>query len=231
MSDPLDRLEARIGHVFKDRAHLLLALTHPSWQQDNPAFRGNNQRLEFLGDAVVHLIVSEALYREFPREREGGLTHRRSALANGAVLTQLATEIDLASAVRLGSSEEATGGRTRASTIEDAFEALIGAVYLDAGLEVARRVVLGIYGDLGARLATLEYAINPKGRLQEIVQPSHGNGALRYDSVKAGGLDHSLEFTSSVYLKDRLLGTGQGSSKKLAEEAAARMALLKYSAR
>lgn len=231
MNDALSKLEARIGHTFGDRAHLALAMTHPSWGQDAAGGRDNNQRLEFLGDVVVRLTLSEALFRQFPREREGVLTRRCAVLVNGPFLAKLAREIGIDGALRLGSSEEATGGRSRDGALGDAFEALMGAVFLDAGFEAARRVLLGIYGDLPTRLAGVELSANPKGRLQEIVQGAHGSGTLRYELLKSAGLDHAKEFEVAVYLQDRLLGSGRGPSKKIAEEAAAAEALAKVAVR
>ena len=126
--------------------------------------------------------------------------------------------------LRLGGSEEAGGGRTRASALEDALEALFAAVYLDSDLPTARQVILGLYGSLPDRLA-LEKADNPKGRLQEIVQSIHGNDALRYEVTNVEGADHAREYEVAVFLLSRPLGSGRGTSKKLAEEAAALAAL------
>ncbi len=172
MSGDLKRLQARIGYHFRVPANLERALTHASWLQDDPSAPGNNQRLEFLGDSVLQLVLTEALFALFPEDREGDLTKRRSVLGKGAFLSGLAREIGLDACLRLGANEEATGGRGRDAALEDAFEALVGAVNVDGGLESARRVVLGIYGDLGLRLGALEDHANPKGRLQEIVQPA-----------------------------------------------------------
>lgn len=226
MSDPLTLLEDRIGHAFTTRAWLERAVTHPSLLPEKTETGENNQRLEFLGDAVLQLIITEELFRLYPDEREGMLSKRRAALAKGAFLARLAQEIGLGAALRLAASEESTGGRFRAAALEDAFEALVGAVYLDSDLSEARRVVLGLYGDLTARLAGMEPQENPKGQLQELVQPQHGNTALRYDVIRTYGEDHAREYEVAVYLLDRELGTGRGSSKKQAEEAAARAALL-----
>jgi ribonuclease-3 len=154
------------------------------------------------------------------------LSKPRAALANGTFLARLAREIGLDRTLRLGASEESTGGRLRAAALEDAFEALIGAVYLDSDFRATRRVVMGIYRDLPERLAVVEDVENPKGRLQEMVQPVHGNAALRYEVTTIEGEDHAREYAVAVFLHDRQLGTGRGSSKKLAEEAAAREALL-----
>jgi ribonuclease-3 len=222
---PLDLLQERLGHTFRDPRLLERALTHPSILQETPGFDGNNQRLEFLGDAVLQLVLSHELFLLFPQEREGGLSRRRSVLANGTFLAGLAREAGIADCLRLGNSEEATGGRHRTSALEDAFEAVIGAVYLDGGLPAAQAAVLRLYGDFHSRLQTSEPGDNPKGRLQEIVQPEHGNFALRYELVSAEGEDHARTFEAAVFLHDRRLGTGRGTSKKLAEEAAARAAL------
>ncbi|HVS51229.1 MAG TPA: ribonuclease III [Opitutaceae bacterium] len=228
MSAPLDQLQARIGHAFRDRSLLARAITHPSFLPEHPEAAESNQRLEFLGDAVLQLVLTEALFQLFPADREGVLSKRRAALANGTFLAQLAREIGLDACLRLGTSEESTGGRDRASSLEDSFEALVGAIYLDAGLDAARRVVLALYGPLAERLASGVEVENPKGQLQELVQPIHGNSALRYDVLRTEGEDHAREYEVAVYLFDRALGTGRGSSKKLAEEAAARVALANW---
>jgi ribonuclease-3 len=225
MSGDLKGLQGRIGHVFRDPALLERALTHASWIQDNPGAPGNNQRLEFLGDSVLQLVLTEALFALFPGGREGELTKRRAVLGKGEFLAGLAREIGLDSCLLMGANEEASGGRGRDAALEDAFEALVGAVELDGGIERARAVILGIYGDLGTRLASLEGHANPKGRLQEIVQPLHGNQAIRYEVLSTDGADHSREYEVAVLLLERRIGQGRGSSKKLAEEDAARAAL------
>ncbi|MFM8337259.1 MAG: ribonuclease III [Opitutaceae bacterium] len=224
MSPEPTALETRIAHVFRDRSLLERALTHPSLL---PVLRGaeSNQRLEFLGDAVLQLLLSEALYAEFPGEREGLLSRRRATLANGTTLALLARELGLDQALRLGSSEEASGGRQRTSALGDAFEALLGAVYLDAGLEAARTVARAAYGPLPARLAALGDDKTPKSRLQEWVQPKHGNDALAYAVIATEGEDHRRTFEVSVSLLGREIGRGRGPSKKAAEEAAAEAAL------
>ena len=218
-------LQARLGHRFSDAALLDRALTHPSHANEHPDAGGHNQRLEFLGDAVLQLVLTEALFRLHPADREGPMTRRRAMLLSGPTLARLAREAGIDRALRLSTAEEAAGGRERASILEDALEAVVGAVHEDAGIEAARRVVLGLYGDLAGRLAALEGGANPKGRLQELVQPSDGNGALRYEVLGIGGADHARTYRVAVYLKDRLVGEGSGSSKKLAEEEAARAAL------
>jgi ribonuclease-3 len=224
--DPLAQLELRIGHTFGDRTLLERAVTHLSYLADHPAVTESNQRLEFLGDAVLQILIAEELFHLFPEEREGMLSKRRALLVNGGFLAALAREIGLDQCLRLGASEEATGGRSRVSALGDAMEALVGAVYLDSHIDNARRVVRDLYGPLPARLALVEEVENPKGRLQELVQPLHGNTALRYEVLGIEGEDHAREYSVAVFLHDRQLGAGRGSSKKQAEEAAAREALL-----
>ena len=224
-TDAFSALETRLGHRFADRTLLREALTHPSYFHEHPTEGPHNQRLEFLGDSVLGLIITETLFHAHPGEAEGVLSRHRSVLTKGRCLARLALEIGLDSALLLGSSEAATGGRARASNLEDAFEALVGALRLDAGLERSREIVLRIYGPLGPRLAAGGEQDNPKGRLQELIQPTHGTTPLRYETAQIGGPDHAREFASKVWLAERLLGEGRGPSKKAAEEAAARVAL------
>ena len=214
----------QLGHAFRDPRLLADALRHPS----AAALRAgtpSNQRLEFLGDAVLQLVISEALYRADPAAREGVLSRRRSALTKGVFLAALAREIGLDRALELSPAEEQTGGRKRASTLEDAFEALIGAIYLDGGIDAARREILRWYGPLDRRLDGPEQGDNPKGRLQELVQPEHGNAALHYEVVHTKGQPHDRHFDVHLHLLGRIIGTGSGRSKKEAEENAAREAL------
>lgn len=225
MIDPLAQLEQRLGYTFRDRALLATAVTHLSYVAEHPESPESNQRLEFLGDAVLQILVAEALFDLFPGEREGVLSKRRALLVNGNFLAQLAREIRLDECLRLGASEESTGGRQRTSSLCDAFEAVVGAIYRDSDIDRARRVVFELYGPLKERLATVEDAENPKGRLQEFVQPRHGNQAVRYEVISTTGEDHAREYEVAVYILDRARGTGRGTSKKIAEEAAARAAL------
>jgi ribonuclease III len=225
MSSVSDSLCQRIGYTFRQPKLLHLALTHPSWLQDHPEESASNQRLEFLGDAVLQLVLTVALFERFPAEREGDLSKRRAALTNGTYLARLAREISLGEALKLSESEDTTGGRTRESALEDAFEALLGAIFEDGGFTAARDVIMGLYGDLPDRLDEVIDETNPKGRLQERVQPHLGNDALRYEVTHAAGEDHAREYEAEVFLQDQSIGRGRGSSKKSAEEAAARQAL------
>jgi ribonuclease-3 len=221
----LKKLEERLGYSFRTPARLLEALTHGSYLQDDPAAAPHNQRLEFLGDSVLQFILTAALYRDYPTEREGVLSRRRAVLSKGEFLTKMARDLGLDASLRLSKSEQDAGGRNRASILEDAFEALVGAIYLDSDLATTQALVLGWYGPLGERLAVSEDAENPKGRLQELVQPDHGNVALRYAVTTTTGPKHARVYEVDVFLNDQKLGTGSGPSKKVAEEAAARVAL------
>lgn len=219
-------LEERLGYRFANQALLLEALTHSSYPQEQPDAGPNNQRLEFLGDSVLQFILTDALYREHPEEREGALSRRRAVLAKGDCLAQLARDLGLATCLRLSPSEEESGGRERLSILEDAFEAIVGAVFLDSDLATTQRLVLAWYGSFEQRLAGTANSENPKGQLQEIVQPLHGNMALSYEVSDTTGPRHARTYHVDVLLKGEKIGSGSGTSKKLAEEAAARVALV-----
>jgi ribonuclease-3 len=225
VTDVLAQLQQRIAHTFRDARLLECALTHPSYLHDHADVAESNQRLEFLGDAVLQLALTEVLFDMFPGDREGSLSKYRSMLSKGKFLTDLAREIGLAGALRMSAAEEAAGGRNRDSALEDAFEALVGAIYIDSSLAVTRRVVLGLLGSLPERLASMKPAENPKGRLQEIVQSVHGNNAVHYVAAHASGGDHERRYEATVYINGAPLGSGRGTSKKAAEEAAALEAL------
>lgn len=217
-------LEHALGYTFKDGALLERALTHPSYCHVE-AKAAHNQRLEFLGDAVLGMVLAESLFFSLPSKREGVLTRNRSALAKGAHLSALSRDLGLAPFLRMSDAEDRNHGRERESILEDALEAVIGAVYLDSDFETARRVVGAWLGDIRERLEELLGDHNPKGRLQEHVQPIHGNGAIEYIVLRSEGPDHAKEFTTEVRICDEVVGTGQGGSKKEAEENAAQVAL------
>ena len=223
-------LEERIGYKFRNSLLLAEALTHSSLGHETQQVHFDNQRLEYLGDAVLQLLFSEHLYRRFPEVAEGHLTQSRARLVSGEALAVYAQSIGLGDHLLLGRGDESNGGRRRASTLADAFEALVGAVYLDGGLGAARSFVLA---QARASLATVHQQapleINPKGRLQEILQslpPMPGtNTALprnpTYRIVNQSGPDHAKSFTAEVHWNDHLLGGGKGASKQQAESAAA----------
>jgi len=221
----LERLQTRLTHRFRNPALLERAVTHLSYLQDHPEVAESNQRMEFLGDAVLQLTLTQALFELFPGDREGTLSKRRSALSKGVFLSRMARDLGLGECLLLGASEEAGGGREKASALEDAFEALVGALYLDTDFPTARRIILGLYGHIPDLLSGLEDTENPKGRLQELIQPVLGNNALRYEVIATLGEDHARQFEMGVFLQDRQIGSGKGPSKKTAEEQAARVAL------
>jgi ribonuclease-3 len=216
--------EARIGYTFKDKSLLRMALTHPSWAQQH-AGEENNQRLEFLGDSVLSLILARELYDRMPHKREGVLTRSRAALAKRALLSTLAKELGIDNTILLSEAEDRNGGRTRQSILEDALESVAGAVYIDSDFNTVRDVVLKWYGDVRERLSHLLDSHNPKGQLQELVQPTLGNDAIVYAIVSEDGPPHLRTFRVRVDIAGKDMGEGSGSSKKEAEENAARVAL------
>ncbi len=221
----LAALQKRLGHTFRSTALLLEALTHASYLQEHAEAGAHQQRLEFLGDSVLHFLLTDALFQEFTGEREGALSRHRAALVKGECLSRLARDLGLDAYLRLSPSEDKAGGRSRASILEDTFEAIVGALYLDSDLTTTRRIVLGWYGPLPARLSLTADSENPKGRLQELVQPLHGNAALRYEVLSTEGPRHAREYLVAVFINKQQLGTGRGTAKKHAEEEAARVAL------
>ena len=222
--------EKRIGYVFKDKSLIKMALTHPSWAQQHEG-EENNQRLEFLGDSVVSLILARQLYDLMPNKREGVLTRSRAALAKRALLSTLARELGIDRAIRLSEAEERNGGRQRQSILEDALESVAGAVYLDSCFDTVRDVVLKWYGDVRERLSHLLETHNPKGQLQEIIQPTMGNEAIVYTILSEDGPAHMRTFHIRVDIQGKAMGEGSGSSKKEAEENAAREALARLGAK
>jgi ribonuclease-3 len=217
-------LEQRIGYKFRNSLLLAEALTHPSLRHESQRHHFDNQRLEFLGDAVLQLVVTEYLYSLFSGEAEGRLTKLRSRLVSREALKLHAAGLELGNHLLMGRGEEASGGRTRDSTLSDAFEALIGAIYLDADLETARRVILK---EMGAELAQLvedPVDVNPKGNLQEKLQAISPRSPV-YELVSQTGPEHAKTFVVQAVWEGVVLGQGSGRSKKNAETAAALEAL------
>lgn len=222
-STALQSLQATLGYTFYDESLLELALTHPSRAQEHPQVP-TNQRLEFLGDAVLGFILAEALYRNRPEDREGALTKARSQLARGRQLAELAKSLGVAEAMRVSEAERALGGHRRPAALEDALEAIVGAIYLDGGIEAARLGVLRWFGDMDAVLERTELRGNTKGRLQEHLQ---GNGLPppEYRLIRSEGPDHNRIFYTEVWFGGECRGNGEGPSIKAAEEQAAAAAL------
>ncbi|MBM4355045.1 MAG: ribonuclease III [Deltaproteobacteria bacterium] len=218
------RVEAALGYRFSDVAFPSQALTHRSFANESGLAVSDNERFEFLGDAVVELVVSEKLFRLYPEMSEGELTRARSAVVRTSSLALAARELDLGSLVRLGRGEEATGGRDKDSVLANTLEALVGAVFFDAGFAVAETVAHRL---LASRFAEPEALVQPapKNQLQEMLQARRRPGP-RYVTVESAGPDHALHFVVEVHSGDLLLGRGEGSSKKDATTAAARAALV-----
>lgn len=219
-------LEAALGHEFRDRQLLLLALTHPSLAHEAGVghLQHHNQRLEFLGDSVLQLVLTSELYQKFPLHGEGPLTQARAHLVNRTSLAERGRQLKLGEFLILSRGEESTGGRVRSSTLADAFESLIGAVFIDAGFEVTRELVLELFNESMGGLVELPNLENPKGELQELLQATSPQ-APNYEQIATTGPDHDRQFESAVYHLGVELGRGIGRSKKLAESAAALAAL------
>lgn len=220
----MNPLERRIGYKFRNSLLLAEALTHPSLSFERKTFHFDNQRLEFLGDAVLQLVITHHLYRLFPGFSEGSLTKLRSRIVSREGLKKHALALGLGQYLMLGRGEEASSGRERSSTLADAFEALVGAIYLDSDLETVRRFVLRVAGEELGEVAREPAEHNPKGELQEILQ-SISALSPAYEVVSETGPDHRKLFVSRVIWESRELGRGSGQSKKQAEINAAANAL------
>lgn len=219
-------LQRRAGHEFRDEELLRLALTHPSiaHEQNNPA--PHNQRLEFLGDAILGAVLSQQLYEKFPEADEGLLTKSRAKLVNAVSLAAHGRALGLGAYVILSRGEENSGGRARASTLADTFEALVGAIFLDGGFIAARNFILREFAADYAGLTLSEGFENPKGELQELLQARSAVPPV-YQLISAEGPDHDRSFVCAVLHEDVELGRGTGKSKKAAESEAALLALRK----
>lgn len=216
-------LQKKIGYEFRDEELLKHAMTHSSYANEHGMQKsGSNERLEFLGDAVLELVSSEFLYHNYPNLPEGDLSKLRASLVCEPTLARCTDEIELPKYLYLSRGEDATGGRNRDSIVSDAMEALIGAIFLDGGIEPAKTFILRfILTDIESK--RLFY--DSKTTLQEVVQ-AEGGEKLSYDVVAENGPDHAKEFTVEVRRGDTVLGRGVGRSKKAAEQKAAYEALL-----
>ena len=222
----MESLEKIINYKFRNPLLLAEALTHPSLAYETHRPHFDNQRLEFLGDAVLQLVLTVELFRRFPDFAEGAMTKLRSRLVSRDALQEYSRNIDLGKYLLVGKGEDASGGRERASALADAFESLVGAVYLDSGFEDAARFVLFCASDKINIISEGPIEQNPKGELQEILQRlAHFPPA--YFVVDESGPDHERTFVCEVKWGELTLGRGSGSSKKEAETAAASTALEK----
>jgi ribonuclease-3 len=216
----LVRLEKELGYAFSDAALLVRALTHVSYNRAKSA--GHNEVLEFLGDAVLDLAISDLLIRSFPEKSEGDLSRMRAALVNSTALAEKAARLSLGSSLRLGKGEERSGGRDKPSILAGAFEALLGAVYLDGGYEPTRRMIEKYFAaDIKEKkLGQQDY----KTRLQEISQMLF-RAPPSYRLVSESGPDHDKFFVTEIAMGGKVLGKGRGKTKKQAEQEAAKEAL------
>jgi ribonuclease-3 len=220
----LQAVQEMLGYSFRDTGLLLLSLTHRSFSRFDQDHSPANERLEFLGDSVLGLVIADQLFKDNPDLREGELTQTKAKLVNEIALASVAGDIGLYKYLRLSPEEDKAGGRGRPSIVSDAFESVIAAVYLDGGLEAARDVILRLIYTRRDILATDSAQRNYKGELLELTQ-SRGDGAPRYDVLAAEGPDHQKRFNIAVYVAGERTGSGEGSSKKEAEQNAAAVAL------
>jgi ribonuclease-3 len=227
MSNPND-LEANLGISFSDKSLLHRALTHRSYLNENPDNPlEDNERLEYLGDAVLDFITAEHLYHRFPEMDEGQLTSMRAALVREETLAYFASLLNLGPYLKLGKGEEAAGGRQRSPILCAAFEALVGALWLDQGLEATRAFIHPLIEPTVEQILREQLDKDPKSQLQELTQ---GRWQLtpRYRTVAERGPDHAKVFTVEVVVGGDVLGRGEGRSKQLAEQEAARAALQRW---
>ena len=217
----MSEFEKVIGYEFKDKKILEKALTHSSYANENHAPLGDNERLEFLGDSVLGFVTAEYLYSNHENFPEGELTKLRSYAVCEKSLFEFAKEIGLGDRINLSNGEERTGGRTRPSVLSDAFEALIAAIYLDGGIQEAKKFVLRFVAPYVEKKPSFK---DYKTTLQEVVQRNHGE-ELKYVVVSETGPDHDKRFEVEVHLNSNVIGRGTDKSKKKAEQQAAKQAL------
>lgn len=220
----LSEFQAVIGYKFKDVRYLETALTHSSFANEKHwPYKKNNERLEFLGDAVLELVSSDFIFHEHGSDMEGDMTKLRASLVCERSLADSARQIGIGTVIRLGKGEFSTGGNERDSILSDAFEAVIGAIYLDGGIESAmsfiRRFVL-------SDIEHKKLFYDSKTALQEVIQ-ERGENTILYELVSETGPDHAKVFEVNCRLADEIIGTGKGKSKKAAEQNAAYEALLR----
>ncbi len=213
------QLEKRLNYTFKDKQLIIEALTHKSYKKPY-----NNERLEFLGDAVLDLIVGEYLFMKFPNSNEGILSKIRASLVNESGFTLLANAISLGEYIYLSPAEENNNGRHKPSLLSNAFEAVIGAIYLEAGLEKAKEVAITLLEAAHPKIDLDTLSKDYKTALQELTQATHGV-TPQYDLLGASGPDHKKEFEIAVSLNGKKIASAKGKSKKEAQQKAAKIAL------
>lgn len=224
----ISNLERQIGYEFKDKTLLETALTHSSYTGEHQmGYDKNNERLEFIGDAYVDAVVGTRLFEIMKESHEGALSKYRADVVCETSLAEAAKEINLGDYLRLGKGEAAGGGSNKASILSDAFEALIGAIYIDGGYESCSRVILSLLETKIQMAAEGRLSRDYKTRLQEKVQEKDKSAAIEYKTVKEEGPDHNKVFTVELTINGKKCGRGTGSSKARAEQSAASDALSK----
>lgn len=211
---------------FSNALLLRRALTHRSYFNEHPEEKEDNERLEFLGDALLGFLVGELLYRRYPKLSEGQLTSLRSELVREKQLVKFATELGIGKQLRLGKGTIQDGGRENPSLLSDAFEAIIGAYFLDSGIDKVREFVEPLFTPVADSIVFAHSAVNSKSMFQEWALAKNGENP-QYFIIKESGPDHAKVFTTEVRLKGKLYGTGMGRSKQAAEKSAAQNALKK----
>lgn len=222
-------LQRQAGFTFRDEALLRRALTHRSYANEHPEEAEDNERLEFLGDAVLDFLVGATLYHRFPEMAEGDLTRLRAALVRTEQLAAFAEKVGVSEAIRLGKGETVGGGRKRLSVMCATFEAIVGALYLDAGMEAVRAFAEPLFLPAAAAIVNEQAAMDAKSQFQEWAQ-SELNQTPHYKTVSAEGPDHEKFFTVEVRVGGEVYGTGTGPSKQTAAQAAAMDALRRIGA-
>ncbi len=226
----ISTLEKRINYVFKDKNTVLTAITHSSYANEKKARKLKyNERIEFLGDSVLGLTISEHLYKKYPELPEGELTVTRSKIVCESSLSRCATDIGLGELLLLGRGEELSGGRTKSSILSDAYESLIGAIYIDGGLEVAKEFIMKHMDDIIKSSMQGKLFYDYKTQLQEKIQQK-GEQQITYTVVDEKGPDHNKIFITQIQINGLVCGQGSGRSKKESEQNAAKDALDKLSA-
>lgn len=223
----LDTLQEKLGLTFKDQDLLQTAFIHRSYLNEKTAFNlPSNERLEFLGDAVLQLIVSEHLYKTFPLEPEGNLTNYRASIVNAKTLSSVSAGLGLGEYLHLSRGEEASGGRNRPYLLANTFEALLGAIYLDLGLDVARQFVHRYIIPELTTIIEQDLFKDYKSKLQEQAQEKLSLTPV-YKVLQESGPDHAKHFTVGVFLGEKEVGRGEGASKQIAEQESAKAAFEK----
>lgn len=224
----MEHLEKKLGYVFKSKKLLEKALTHSSYSNENKSYKKvNNERLEFLGDSVLGIVVSRYIYKELPNYPEGDLSKLRAQVVCEDMLNRIALKLGIGKFLVLGKGEEATGGRVRKSILADAVEAIIAAIYLDGSLEDAERFILNILKENIHVLVKRKVISDYKSHLQEYFQSKDSNYKIKYIVSNEEGPDHDKTFYIDLLVNKKKFGSGSGKSKKIAEQNAAKKALIK----